>query len=385
MRAPLQKFTAFASQLLPHETSYLLSIERFADDDRRSILSQVDYNSRMIGDPEPFDVQIDKRKYSHLQHWIENALQAIDVDMHFEWLNTMEQKIVTDSIGFDDEKVLLQKIRNYKHPVFYFRKFYELIDDYRQFLLIRIRYAEYELVNEFIEKYAEDFNRSKNTSDTMHDASRDIVGQYSGTRSESLQWEKWLSEIFFDETLDGLNRYHALVRLIFISFNYARFEILEDKFQYLDQELSEGHFYSKRLLLNYYNNRLLFHSHFREYEKAVYYGYLSVRVKNHDYIHYVNNLAAVLMRLDRNKEALDLMKKASVDLKVTANMHSKVGFAAFYMESMNKNKLYKHAENYGDSFLQAYAREILQYRWHLFFTVYFLALLHRNKFDKILE
>ncbi|MCB0687563.1 MAG: hypothetical protein KDC53_13605, partial [Saprospiraceae bacterium] len=49
------------------------------------------------------------------------------------------------------------------------------------------------------------------------------------------------------------------------------------------------------------------------------------------------------------------------------------------------NKLYKHAENYGDSFLQAYAREILQYRWHLFFTVYFLALLHRNKFDKILE
>lgn len=385
MRAQLQKFTSFANQLLPHETSYLLSVERFTDDDRKRILNRIDHNSHYIDQFIDYDVSIDKRKYNHLQKWIVNALNVIDVDVYFEWLSAMEYKIATDTIELSDEKILLEKIRNYEHPTFYFRKFYELIENYRQFLLIRIRYAEYEVVNNFLEKYSDAFNLSRDTNETLHRATVDIVGQYSGKIPESIHWEKWLSEVFFDESIDGLNRYLALVRLIFISFNYGKFDILRDKFEYLDDQLKSGRLYSKRLLLNYYNNRLLFHSHFREYEKALYYGYLSVRAKNHDYIHYVNNLCAVLMRLDRNEEALDLMKKASSDIKQTANMHSKVGFAAFYMEAMNKNGLFKHAENYGDSFLQAFAREVLQYRWHLFFSVYLQALLNRGHYEKILE
>ncbi|MCB0665658.1 MAG: hypothetical protein KDC80_07545, partial [Saprospiraceae bacterium] len=385
MRVQLQKFSSFASQLLPHETSYLLAVQKFTDSDRLNILELVNQNSHQIGEFTPFDTEIDKRKYSHLQNWIGHTLNIVDVDIHFEWMNKMEQKIVTDTIDLEEEKELLSRINNYSHPEFYFKKFYELIIQYRQFLLIRIRYSDYETVNSFLEEFAHDYIQAKDIYEKLHTATKDIVGQYSGAVTESIHWEDWLNEVFYDENVDGLNRYLALVRLIFISFNYARFDILKDKFEYLDHQFSRGIFYSKRLLLNYYNNRLLFHAHYKEYEKALYYGYLSVRSKNHDYLHYVNNLCAVLLRLEHNEEALELMKRASVDLKHTGNMHSKIGFASFYIEAMNKTKLYKHAENYGDSFLQLFSKEILQYRWHLFYSVYFLALLNREKFEKILD
>ncbi|MEZ4898491.1 MAG: hypothetical protein R2806_16755 [Saprospiraceae bacterium] len=385
MKQQLQKFTAFANRLLPHETAYLLSIQRFQDDERLTILKLVDANGRHIDQFSPYDTSIDKRKYNHLQNWIEHSLRAADVDAQFEWLNAMEQRIMTDSIQLEEEKELLKHIRNYRHPAFYFTKFYELVEHFRQFLLIRIRYDDFALTNAFLQEHQEAYQRSKKVSVKILDATKDIVAQYSGHDAESFHWEEWLTKVFYDESNDGLNRYLALVRLIFISFNYGKFDILRDKFDYLDQQFSHGKYYSKRLLLNYYNNRLLYHSHFKEYEKAVYYGYLSIRSKNHDYIHYVNNLVAVLLRLERNEEALELLKKASVELKHTGNMHSRIGFVSFYLEALNKNKRYKNAESYGDTFLQAYAKEVLQYRWHLFFSVYLEALMHRQAYAKMLE
>ncbi|MBK8505029.1 MAG: hypothetical protein IPL46_24155 [Saprospiraceae bacterium] len=383
MRAQLQKFTEFASQLLPHETTYLLSIQQFADADRLRILQQVDQNCQVIDAASDFDISIDKRKYNHLQNWIRHALDTVDVDVHFEWLNLMEQKIMTDSISLDEENELLGRIKNYQHPIFYFKKFYELAEHYRQFLLIRIRYTDYQLVHGFLIQHEAAYQNARAIYEKLHEATRDIVGQYSGEKRESIHWEEVLTGIFYNQSIDGLNRYLALVRLIFISFNYGRFEILREKFDYLDGQFAQGRYYSKRLLLNYYNNRLLFHSHFREYERAVYFGYLSIRSKNHDYIHYVNNLCAVLLRLERYGEALELMKKTSVDVKDTGNMHSRVGFASFYLQAMNKNQLFKHAENYGDAFLKAFDKEVLKYRWHLFFSFYLQVLLNRENYTKL--
>ncbi|HPQ97891.1 MAG TPA: hypothetical protein PK066_00090 [Saprospiraceae bacterium] len=385
MKLQLQKFTEFANRLLPHETAYLLAVQRFQDEDRLAIIKRIDANCHRIDQFEAYDTSIDKRKYNHLQNWIEHALLAIDVDARFAWMNAMEQKIMTDSIQLDEEKDLLKQLRQYEHPAFYFTKFYELVERYRQFLLIRIRYDDFNACDDFLKRFEGAYHRSKTVTNKMLEATKDIVGQYAGSASGSIHWEEWLTEVFYDESNDGLNRYLALVRLIFISFNYGRFDILRDKFDYLDAQFYLGKYYSKRLLLNYYNNRLLYHSHFKEYEKAVYYGYLSIRNKNHDFIHYVNNLCAVLLRLERNEEALDLMKKASPELKNTGNMHSRIGFVSFYLEALNKNKKYKNAESYGDTFLQAYAKEVLQYRWHLFFTFYLEALLHRQEFGKILQ
>lgn len=385
MRSPLRKFTDFTNTLLPNETTYLLSVQKFEDKDRLDILHRIHYNAHHIDQFTPFDTSIDKRKYNHLQNWIITQLKRVDVDEQFNAMLNWEQKIMTDSIRAEDEKALLKTIKRYEHPIFFFTKFYELIENYRHFLLIRLRYSDHQLTDDFLKKYRAAYLQSREIKETLHEATLTIVGQYSGKEKESKQWEGWLSEIFYNEKLEGQIRYLALVRLVFICHNYRNYDLLRTKFDYLDKKLAQGLYYSKRHLVNYYNNRLMMHSHYREYDEAVYYGHLSVRAKTQDGLLYVNNLCAVLLRLNRNQEALQLLQEASNDAKKTKNFHNRIGFVAFYMEALLKNAMSKNAENYGDSFLRAYSKEILQYRWHLFFSVYLEAIFHQNHFEKLLK
>lgn len=385
MRTPLQKFTNFTNTLLPNETAYLLSAQQFQDKNRLAILQLIDYNARHINQFTPYDTSIDKRKYNHLQNWISDRLQSVDVDEQFNQMLEWEQKIMTDSIRAEDEKELLKAIKNYQHPAFFFANFFELVENYRHFLLIRLRYADHQLADNFLNKYRAAYLQSRAIKEKLHQATLDIVGQYSGKGDESKQWEDWLSELFYNEGLEGQIRYLALVRLVFIAHNYRTYDLLREKFDYLDKKLTQGLYYSKRLLLNYYNNRLMLHSNFREYDKAVYYGYLSVRAKTHDFLLYVNNLCAVLLRLNRNQEALQLMQKASAEAKKTKNFHNRIGFVAFYMGALNKNGSPKNAESYGSSFLRGYEKEVLQYRWHLFFSVYLEAMLHQGHYESLLK
>lgn len=384
MRTPLQKFTNFTNTLLPNETEYLLSVQQFKDETRLAILQQVDHNAKNIDQFTPYDASVDKRKYNHLQTWIRARLQSVDVDEQFNQMLEWEQKIMSDSIRAADEKALLKAIKHYEHPAFFFANFFELVENYRHFLLIRLRYADHQLADDFLKKYRAAYLQSRTIKEKLHQATVDIVGQYSGKGDESKQWEGWLSEIFYNESLEGHIRYLALVRLVFIAHNYRKYDLLREKFDYLDKKLTQGLYYSKRLLLNYYNNRLMLHSNFREYDKAVYYGYLSVRAKTHDFLLYVNNLCAVLLRLNRKQEALQLMQKAATEAKKTKNFHNRIGFVAFYMEALNKNGYCKNAESYGNSFLKGYAKEVLQYRWHLFFTVYMEAMLHQGNYEQLL-
>ncbi|MCB9280060.1 MAG: hypothetical protein H6562_14310 [Lewinellaceae bacterium] len=385
MRNKLQKFTAFADTLLPHETEYLLSVQRFDDDERLAILRLIDYNCRNIYQFTPYGEEIDKRKYSHLKNWITEQLRSIDVDVHFEWIMETERRIMTDVILPEEEKGLLKSIRNYRHPIFFFTQFYELAQNYRHFLLIRLRYADHALVDAFLNNYRTDYLRSKEINDKINLATIDIVEQYQSNLKESIQWEEWLKEVYYDEQLDGLNRYLALVRLTFIGLNYRKLDSLVSKFEYQDELFKKGAYYSKRILLNYYSNRLLLHSKFKEFDKAAYYGRLSVRVKNHDYLFYVTNLCAVLLRQGKAVEALAVMKSASAEARTTQNLHSKVGYVAFYIECMNQNGRFRNAENYAHSFLQAYKKEIFEYRWHIFFSAYLEAILQQHKFHKILQ
>ena len=385
MRNKLQKFTDFTNTLLPHETAYLLSIQQFEDDGRLSILQRIDHNSRQIFQFTPYDLDFDKRKYSHLKNWIEERLRAIDVDAHYEWMSELDRKIMTDSILPNEEKELLRAIRQYEHPIFFFTRFFELAQNYRHFLLIRMRYEDHELVDDYLRKYRHLYEQSKEINEKLHQATLDIVKQYAENKAESKQWVQWLTEVFYDEQLDGLNRYLALVRLIFIGFNYRQFDFLQEKFDYLDQLFAKGVYYSKRILLNYYSNRLLLHSKFREFDQAVYYGYLSIRDKNHDYLYYATNLGAVLLRQQKQQEALEVMKEAYPEMKVTKNLHTKIGFVAFYIKCLNKNGRYRSAENYASTFLAAYKKEIFEYRWHIFFSSYLESLIHQSNYRKVLK
>jgi hypothetical protein len=387
MRNKLQKFTEFTELLLPHETTWLLANQQFDDKTKVAILERVDYNCRRQHGEErlAYDENLDKRKYSNLKLWIAERLRALDVDMHLEWMLDTERKILTDAIEPATEERLLHEIRAGTPTRFYFTRFYELAQSYRHFLLIRMRYTDHELVEAFLTDHRSAWLRSKETGEELHRATLDIVEQYAGNATPSIHWEQRLTDIFYDETLDGWNRYMALVRLTFIYYNYRRFEPLLEKYEYLEQQLNKGLFYSKRILLNYYGNRLMLHVKFREFEKAEYYGYLSVRVKNIDYIHYVNNLCGVLLREKKYREAMSLLKDALPESKTTHSFHNKIGFVSHFVKCQNYLGQYLAAENYAETYLRAYPREIFENRWFLFFTSYLESLLHQRKYAKLLK
>lgn len=385
MRQNLQKFTHFANTLLPHETAYLLSVQSFEDPQRLEILRRIDQNSRQIEQFCPYDTGIDKRKYNHLQNWIQERLQAIDVDQQHDWMLQLERKIMTDTIEREDEKKLLKSVRRYEHPGFFFIRFYELLLHYRHFLLIRIRHRDYQLVNDWLLQHEQAYQHAQHCYHKLHEATKDVVEQYASGNKESLQWREWLEGVFLNEEMDGLNRYLAFVRLTFIAFNHQDYTRIRAHFDVIDRDFLEGRHYSKRLLVNYYSNRLLLHARFKEYARAVFYGQLSIRADNHDYLFYVNNLAAVQLRLDRAADALALLKSASSRAKTTTSMHSRIGYVAFYMEALLKNGQYKSAESFGSTFLLAYSKEIMQYRWHLFFSAYLLAMLLQQQPEKCLK
>lgn len=226
--------------------------------------------------------------------------------------------------------------------------------------------------------------RSADTFARLQDATVDIVNQYAFGSSDSQRWIDWLETVFVDETLDGQTRYYAFVRLIFAHLNYGSWDALLEKFAMQDRLFECGAYYSKRLLLNYYGQRLLLHSKLKDYARAEYYGYLSLRGHNSDYIFYLNNLVAVMLRNHRSAEALALMKSAMSESRHTRSFYNRVGFVSYYMRCLTLEGLSDSAARYGAAFLKAWSKEILNARWHLFFTAYLGALFHAGKYAQMI-
>lgn len=385
MKIKLVRFQEFAARLLPHETGWLLAHHQFADEEKVRILQTLDYNSRNISQAKEFDAAIDKRKYSYIIQWVQDRLATIDVDEQLRRIAHLDVQVATDVLLPEEEKQLSRIIRETDHRAFNFCRIYDLVRQYRHFLLIRMRYKQHEEADAYLRRYRAQYEHARDIHDKIHYATQDIVRQYAGSPAESIQWERWLTDVFHDEGLDGNNRYMALVRLTFLYFNYRQFDRLRSKFEDYDALLTRGIYYSRRLLINYYNNRLLLHNYLGEYDQAIGYGYLSVREKNADHIHYVNTLSGVLLRQHRHREALDILRQAYPELKQVTSFHNRLVFVSFYLRALQAEGLSRNAENYGETFLRAYSEEIFDHRWHLFFTVFFDILLHRDKTARVVR
>jgi len=385
LKTKLKKFTAFAAEILPHEADYLTSIQQFEDAEKEEILKRVSANAHGQQNKMPFNTKIDKRKYSSLMDWIQKRLDNIDVDSYFEWVNDMDRKVITDAISHEEEKVLLKRIKNYEHPVHNFMKFYELVQNYRHYLLIRLRHKDYQEVNDFIEKYKADYEYSKEVNQKLHQATVDIIEQFNLKKGDSKQWEDWLLSLFRNENLDGFNRYMAVVRLTFLYFNSREFEKLKEVYDRLDELLARGIFYTRRILYNYYANRLMLHSKFDVLQQAEEYGYLSIRQKNADHVQYLSNFSSILIRRGKIEEALNLLKESFSEVQKSSNFYHKIGFISFYIKCLNLNNQPQRGEMLADSFLRIYKDEILKERWYSFFTAYIQGLIKQEKYDKILQ
>lgn len=385
MQNKLSKFSEFANALYPHELDYLLGIQKFEHPENLKILNLINYNAKNPGNTLPYDVSIDKRRYSYMKNWIETSLQARDVDLFYDWLIGCEKKVLTDLIQVDDEKELLKIARETEPVHYYFLRFYELMRYYRDFLLIRNRTDSYRAIESYLKENQPHYQAAIDLNTRLNRASEDIVGQYFDSHTESRQWENFLQTVFFSKEIDGYTRYRAAVRLTYMYYNYRDFDNLRSIYDELDRSFQVGTFYSRRILANYYANRAMMHSKLGELRDAEKYGYLSIRHQNSDYIFYLLNLCGVLLKSKKNKDALQIMQKSIPHLRKTGNYYYRIGFAAFYTRTLTANKLYAEAADYAETFHSSYKKEINKNRWHLFYNTYFQALSLTEDFGKILS
>ncbi|MCR9252856.1 MAG: hypothetical protein NXI20_20705 [bacterium] len=385
MKVKLKKFTAFASEILPHEADYLMNLQQFEDKEKLDILTRVHSNAHDQRTSTPYNTSIDKRKYSSTMRWIQKNLDAIDVDKYFEWINEMDRKVITDAITEKEEKVLLRSIRKYEHPIHNFMKFFEMVVNFRHFLLIRLRYEEYEVVNQFINSYQKLYDESKSVNKQLHQATVDIIKEFNDQEKPTDQWEDWLLSVFRNPDMDGFNRYMAVIRLTFLYFNSREFDKLKVVYDELDQLLANGKFYTRRILYNYYANRLMLHSKFDVLQQAEEYGYLSIRQKNTDHVQYLSNFSSILIRQGKIEEALNLLKESFSEVQKTSNFFHKIGFISFYIKCLNLNNQPERGEMLAESFLRIHRHEILTQRWYSFFTAYIQGLIKQQKFEKVLN
>jgi hypothetical protein len=381
----LSKFQLFVKELVPHELEYLVHTAQFVDQDNIRILHQA---KDIVKDQQHFDswqLDIDKRKYSRLMQWMSEKLDKKDVDKDYAWLLYLEQQVMTDRISPKEETALVKRLKNYTFPCYNFMRLYQLAQQFGNFLMIRMRDDHQVTVQSFIEAHKLDYLRCRDTYQQLNDATSAIVGQYKGERMSTRHWESWLTSVFQNEKLDGLNRYAAIVRLTFLYYNYKDYRTLESLYEELDQCFATGLFYSKRILANYYSNRVLMHAQKNEWDKAEYYGLLSIKFKGADYIHYLNNLAAIWIRSRKYKTTLQYMQQAFPELKNTTSAHNKVGFVALYTKALNYNGQSAEALRYAGNYLEANREDVLTHRWHLFFTTYLQSMLFESRYDLLIH
>ncbi len=384
MKSKLSTFSDFANSLFPHETDYLVAIQQFNKPENLKILNLVNYNSKNPLNRLPYDTSIDKRAYSYIKNWITESLDNADVDLHYEWLLSIEQSVMTDSITPEQEKMLMKQVHQISPASYNFIRFYQVIQHYRDYLMVRSRIRYYAQVTNFLEKYQNNYVHSQYQNNEMNRAAARIVRQIAADDDEFLLWERLLKIIYYNEGLDGYTRYRAAVRLTILYYTNREFERLLSVYEHLDSQFKTNLFYSKRIMANYYHNRAMMHSKLNELDTAEKYGFLSIRQKKSDYLFYLVSLCGILLRNGRSAKALRLMTESIPEVKNTNSLHSRIGFASLYIKTLTANSQSDKAVSYGTTFFEGYKKEILEYRWHLFFSSFFQALLRDEKYSRVI-
>lgn len=118
-----------------------------------------------------------------MKTWCIDKLNAVDVDVRLSRLLQWEQQILLDNIASDEEKTFLQTIRKTNASDFNFIKCYEIAHRYRHYLQVRFRKKEVATVVDFLDTFHRDYEKSKQLSDEIHVATRDILILYEKNRN----------------------------------------------------------------------------------------------------------------------------------------------------------------------------------------------------------
>lgn len=385
MKPKLKVFEDFSKALLPHEARYLQSLGNFQDVEKKEIFQVLIQNSLEPEQWATFNDSFDKRKYYYIKKWAEDKLQSQDVDFLAQWLLDFGKKLTLDLITAPEEKILIDYIKNYKDISFNFQILYQIIRDYRSYLLIRMRYDDHVVISDFLNNYESVYKRAKEIEEKLYQATVEITDQFTKISDRSINWEKWLLKVFNTQNINGNNRYKAFILLVFMYNTTGDLTKLQVIFDQIDQLFSKGQLYCRRLLYNYYGSRVLFHSNQQNYAEAIYFGKLSIRQNNEDSLMYINNLTSIYLRLQQHKNALELLETNALVYEKTSNPLQRIVYISYYLRALSELNLNKKAENIGIFFLQKYELDILKLRWHHFFTSYLNVLFKNENYSAILQ
>ena len=272
MKPKLKIFENFSHSILPHEALYLSKLANFQDEGKREIFNKVIHNALHPENIQEFDDMIDKRKYHYIKSWIEDKLYIIDVDKIGNWLLEFKRKLFLDLITPKDEKEMLEFVKTYHKIGFNFQNLYEIMKEYRSYLMIRLRFEDHQVISQFLEKFREAYKKSRDIQEKLYQATIDITEQYTSKNRFPIYWERWLTKVFMTPDINGSNRYKAFILLAFLYNTAGNEKKLQHIFDHIDQFFSHGEMYCRRLLYNYYSSRVLLYSKQNDLKNAIYYG-----------------------------------------------------------------------------------------------------------------
>ena len=300
------------------------------------------------------------------------------------WIMDFKQKLYLDLITSSEEKMMLDYIKSYNNITFNFSILYETMREYRSYLMIRLRYEDHDIVKTFLDNYEQSFLKATKIKDQLYLATIDITQHYTSKSNSNLYWEKWLYKVFLTTTIDGSNRYKAFILLAFMYNSQGNTSNLQRIFEDIDAFFMEGQMYSRRLLYNYYSSRVLLHSKLGDTKNAIYYGKLSVRQDNDDTLMYVNNLVSIYLRTNQFVDAKELLEDYQSHFESSHNNYRRITYMSYQIRVLSGLNQIQTAENLGIYFIKKYEDEIVQYRWHHFFTSHINILLLLEKYEAII-
>jgi hypothetical protein len=381
-KSKLKKFTEFTDSLYPSEVLYVKANNNFYDPQLFEILERMERRLNASEEEIGFDESIDPRKYTKLLQSIQHKLSKVDVDAYFGWISAINHRITIDAITPEDQKDLMKELSVFESSWFHASSFYETLIKYRDHLLLRYRDKEYEIVTTFLEQHEQNIESDRKINLRIQHLTQAVVLQKKDLAPQDL---KWLREIFEREELCKKTRYQALITFLICQISQKRIEQMKEPMEYIEQKLFKGEFYSRRILANFYANKLLMLNSLKRFEEAAFCGKQSIKHHTQDYLYYLNNYVSVLMHLKKDEEALELMSSSFKTFKVAHDSNRRVVFIANYCRVLNRRGAYNRSIRYANNLLDELGETIFQSKWNYFFRVFFDALLKSSQSYRLLR
>ena len=386
MKIKLARFEEFADQLYPSEVKFISDNNQFTDPELFKILATLQQRVNHPESPVIFDPLIDPRKYSKLIKYFKQKLEKVDVDQYFTWINNFYYQVAIDAISPEEQTKVLTEIRHFDPRWYHADVFFQAMEHYKTYLIMRGRLKDLNIIKDFISRYRVTFDLNRSMMVHIETLTEQIIFEHKQKKSDiSTDEVDEMLALFRNENLSKKTRYAALLAYIMYHINHENSKKLIAPIQELEDAIYKGDFYSPRLLANFYANKLLLLNKLGKQEEAAKCGLLSIKHHTEDYLYYLNNYTTVLIHLSETKKALNQMKEAFETFKKSRNLNNRMVFISNYCRCLNETKQFNNTVRLMRIYLEEFKDRTFDHRWNYFFRTYFYALVMNGQNGLVLR